>query len=74
MRRPASRCSPFTICTVTWDDFGAARRRLAAARGLVIDLRDAAGSDPRALPPWLAEVGGRVMPPRARSIAASWCA
>lgn len=42
-----------------WRDFSRAARPLASARGLIVDLRDAAGSDPRALLPWLAELTGR---------------
>lgn len=42
-----------------WRDFARAARPLASARGLIVDLRDAAGSDPRALLPWLAELTGR---------------
>jgi hypothetical protein len=49
-----------------WRGFADAKGALANARGLVLDLRDAAGADPRALVPWLAEItGGPVAPLRA---------
>jgi hypothetical protein len=42
----------------TWSGFGDATRALAKARGLVIDLRGAVGSDARAVLPWIAELTG----------------
>jgi hypothetical protein len=51
----------------TWTGFRDATRELAKARGLVIDLRGALGSDPRAVLPWIAELtgGGPLTPLRA---------
>jgi hypothetical protein len=50
-----------------WRGFASATRALAKARGIVIDLRGAVGSDPRAVLPWIAELtgGGPIKPLRA---------
>jgi len=42
-----------------WRGFGEAAQGLAAKRGLVIDLRDAVGADPRPLLPWVARLAGK---------------
>ena len=48
----------------SWASFAEATRALAHERGLVIDLRDAPGADPRALLPWVgALTGGRGLAP-----------
>jgi hypothetical protein len=42
-----------------WTSFPAALDRIASARGIVLDLRDAAGTDPRPLVPLLEQLTGR---------------
>ncbi|MBX3156799.1 MAG: hypothetical protein KF773_12405 [Deltaproteobacteria bacterium] len=42
-----------------WTEFPTIAKKLSAARGLVLDLRHAAGADPRPLLPWLRELTGR---------------
>ena len=65
-----------------WRGFADAVRPLASARAVILDLREATGSDPRALLPWVSELTGDVgaplraieRPPTADRFVASYAA